>query len=145
LRCWDGSRVRNLRVEYRFAAGDLDRTRDFAADLVRLAPEVIVANFAAAFDALQTETRIIPIVLMAGGDPIESGAVKNATHPEGNATGFCKRIRLARQQVAGAAQGDCPDRHASRAFIPQPEFNLSGSDRSGGAIVGDEIFYDLIQ
>ena len=78
---------RNLRVEYRFAAGDLDRTRNFAADLVRLAPEVIVTYFGAAFDALQTETRIIPIVFL-GGDPIESGYVKNAAHPEGNATGF---------------------------------------------------------
>jgi len=70
---------RNLRVEYRFAAGDLDRTRHFAADLVRLAPEVIVAASGAAVRFLQTETRI---------NPIELGWVKNVTHPEGNTTGF---------------------------------------------------------
>ena len=79
---------RNLRVEYRFAAGDLDRTRHFAADLVRLAPEVIVAASGAAVRFLQTETRIIPILFLEAGDPIELGWVKNVTHPEGNTTGF---------------------------------------------------------
>ena len=79
---------RNLRIEYRFAAGDLDRMRDFAADLVSLAPEAIVAASGVAIRFLQTETRIIPIVFLEAGDPIENGYVKNATHPEGNTTGF---------------------------------------------------------
>jgi putative tryptophan/tyrosine transport system substrate-binding protein len=79
---------RNLRLDYRFAAGDLNRTRVFAADLVRLAPDVIVARFGVAASALQTETRIIPIVLFGAGDPIQGGVVKSATHPEGNITGF---------------------------------------------------------
>ena len=79
---------RNLRVEYRFAAGDIDRMRDLAADLVRLAPEAIVAASGVAIRFLQTETRIIPIVFLEAGDPIENGYVKNATHPEGNTTGF---------------------------------------------------------
>ena len=79
---------RNLRIEYRFAAGDLDRTREFAADLVTLAPDVIVASFATAVRAVQPETRIIPIVLFGVGDPVELGFLRNATHPEGNTTGF---------------------------------------------------------
>ena len=79
---------RNLRIEYRFAAGDLDQTRGFAADLVRLAPEVIVAIGGVAVSALQPKTKDIPIVFLGGVDPIEGGAVKNATHPEGNTTGF---------------------------------------------------------
>jgi putative ABC transport system substrate-binding protein len=79
---------RNLRLEYRFAAGDLDRTRDFAIDLIRLAPDVIVVSGGAATRAAEAETRVIPIILFGGGDPIEGGFVKNATHPEGNITGF---------------------------------------------------------
>src|ERR1700758_976924 len=53
---------RNLLLEYRFAAGNINRTRDFAADLVRLTPEVIVASSGAAIRALQQETRVIPVV-----------------------------------------------------------------------------------
>jgi putative ABC transport system substrate-binding protein len=79
---------RRLRLDYRFAAGDLDRTRVFATDLVRLAPDVIVASSGAAVRAVQTETRIIPIVIFGAGDPVEGGFVKNTTHPDGNTTGF---------------------------------------------------------
>ena len=58
-----------------------------AAELVRLAPDVIFAVGGAAFEAVQQETRTIPIVFLLG-DAAELGRVKNIAHPEGNATGF---------------------------------------------------------
>jgi putative ABC transport system substrate-binding protein len=79
---------RNLRLEYRFGAGDLNRTRDFAVDLVRLAPDVIVVGFGIALRAVQQETKTIPIVVSGAGDIIENGFVKDAARPEGNITGF---------------------------------------------------------
>jgi putative tryptophan/tyrosine transport system substrate-binding protein len=79
---------RNLRLDFRFGAGDVDRTRAAAADLVRLAPDVIFPVGGPALVAAQQETNTIPIVFVGAGDPVETGRVKNSGHPEGNATGF---------------------------------------------------------
>jgi putative tryptophan/tyrosine transport system substrate-binding protein len=79
---------RNLRLDFRIASGDATRTRIFAADLVRLAPDVIVAVYGAALRAVQQETKTIPIVVGGAGDFIESGTVRYPSHPEGNVTGF---------------------------------------------------------
>ena len=77
---------RNLRLDYRFAVG-LDRIHAAAADLVRLAPDVIFTPSGVTFDAVQHETSTIPIVFGAG-DVAGNGRVKNVARPEGNATGF---------------------------------------------------------
>jgi putative tryptophan/tyrosine transport system substrate-binding protein len=79
---------RNLRLDSRFGNGDATKTRDFAADLVQLAPDVIVAVYGASFRQVQQRTKTIPIVIIGGGDLLENGQVKNLSHPEGNATGF---------------------------------------------------------
>src|SRR6516162_6417117 len=88
---------RNLRLEYRFGAGDLNRTRDFAVDLVRLAPDVIVVGFGTALRAVQQKTKTIPIVVLGAGDLIESGFVKDAARPEQHHR-VCVKFWLARQQ-----------------------------------------------
>jgi putative ABC transport system substrate-binding protein len=75
---------RNLRLDYRFEA-ELDRMRAAAADLVRLAPDVIFTPSAVTFYAVQQETRTIPIVFLLGD---AAGRVKNIARPEGNATGI---------------------------------------------------------
>ena len=77
---------RNLRLDYRFGVA-LDRIRAAAADLVRLGPDVIFTPSGVTFDAVQHETRTIPIVFGAG-DVAGNGRVKNIARPEGNATGF---------------------------------------------------------
>jgi putative tryptophan/tyrosine transport system substrate-binding protein len=79
---------RNVRTEYRFAAGDADRTRSHAADLVGQAPDVILANGTAILWALQRETRSIPIVFVGVPDPVGDGFVTSLAHPDGNLTGF---------------------------------------------------------
>jgi putative tryptophan/tyrosine transport system substrate-binding protein len=79
---------RNLRIDYRWAAGDDDRTRKYASELVRLTPDVIVANGAAALASLGKETRSIPIVFVQVLDPVASGLVASLARPGGNATGF---------------------------------------------------------
>jgi putative ABC transport system substrate-binding protein len=79
---------RNLRIDLRYAAGDRDRIRTYAAELVSLAPDVIVTTFTEATIAVQQQTKAIPIVFTAGGDPVVGGVVQNIARPEGNATGF---------------------------------------------------------
>jgi putative tryptophan/tyrosine transport system substrate-binding protein len=85
---------RNLRLDFRFGNGDAAQTRAFAADLVQLAPDVIVASYGLAVRAVQQETKTIPIVVAGAGDLLENGTVKNPAHPEGNVTGFSNLFGL---------------------------------------------------
>jgi putative tryptophan/tyrosine transport system substrate-binding protein len=77
---------RNLRIDFRSSSDDA-QTRVVAADLVQLAPDVIVPTYLAALRAVQQQTKTVPIVLITTGDPVESGTVRNPAHPEGNVTG----------------------------------------------------------
>jgi putative tryptophan/tyrosine transport system substrate-binding protein len=79
---------RNLQIDFRFGAGDPNRTRAFAAELVSLRPEVIVTSFRIATLAAQQQTKTIPIIFAGAGDPVANGTVRNVARPEGNTTGF---------------------------------------------------------
>jgi putative ABC transport system substrate-binding protein len=80
---------RDLRMDVRFAASDLNRIRAYAAELVSLVPDVLVVTPPTmATIAVQERTQTIPIVFTAGGDPLVSGVVRNIVRPEGNTTGF---------------------------------------------------------
>jgi putative ABC transport system substrate-binding protein len=79
---------RNLRIDVRLASGDPARIRAYAAELVSLAPEVIVTTPTPATIAVQQQTKTIPIVFTAGGDPVLNGVVRSIARPEGNTTGF---------------------------------------------------------
>ena len=78
----------NLRVDIRWAAGDVDRARMYAKELVGLRPEVILAHASVQTAALQQETRTIPIVFVDASDPVGSGFVTDLARPGGNITGF---------------------------------------------------------
>jgi putative ABC transport system substrate-binding protein len=79
---------RNLRMDVRWAAGNIDRMRMFAKELVDLQPDMILASSTPVTAALQHETRTIPIVFVFVGDPVGSGFVANLPRPGGNITGF---------------------------------------------------------
>jgi putative ABC transport system substrate-binding protein len=79
---------RNVRMDLRWAAGSVDRTRMFAKELVDLQPDVILAHSTPATAALQRETRTIPIVFAGVSDPVGVGFVAGLPHPGGNLTGF---------------------------------------------------------
>ena len=78
----------NVRMEVRFAAGSVAKANDYAAELVGLAPDVLVANSSPAVAALQQRTRTIPIVFAQVVDPVSAGFVENLARPGGNITGF---------------------------------------------------------
>jgi putative tryptophan/tyrosine transport system substrate-binding protein len=78
----------NIRVDYRWAAGDIERTRTLAMELVSSAPDVIVVNTPPGLSALREATRSIPIVFVQVLDASESGIVLNPARPEANVTGF---------------------------------------------------------
>ena len=82
------SEGRNLRMDVRWAAGDLDRVRMYAKELVTLQPDVILVDSTPQTAALQRETSTIPIVFVVVSDPIGSGFVTGLPRPGGNMTGF---------------------------------------------------------
>jgi putative ABC transport system substrate-binding protein len=79
---------RNVRIDTRWAAGNADDTRKYAAELVALTPDVILATGSATVAALQQATRTVPIVFVQIADPVGSGLVESLAQPGGNATGF---------------------------------------------------------
>jgi len=78
----------NVRIEYRWGGGDADRLQTYAAELVALKPDVILAGATAALASLQRSTETIPIVFTQVSDPVRGGFVKSVAHPGGNITGF---------------------------------------------------------
>src|SRR5208337_4459738 len=79
---------RNIQVDYRFAAGDPALYQTYAAELVRLTPDAILAGASPAVLALQPLTRSIPIVFVLVVDPVGQGFVQSLRRPGGNITGF---------------------------------------------------------
>jgi putative tryptophan/tyrosine transport system substrate-binding protein len=79
---------RNVHIDTRWGAGDASRFRTFAAELVALTPDVILAVGGTAVGALQQESRTVPIVFVQVSDPVNRGLIANLARPGGNATGF---------------------------------------------------------
>jgi len=114
---------RNLRMDLRWPGDDINRIRALAQELVRLQPDIILANGTAATAALQRDTRTIPIVFANVGDPVASGIVPRLDRPGGNVTGFAAReaslggkwLELLSEIAPGLKRA---------AIMFNPEFNL---------------------
>ena len=79
---------RNVRIDVRWGGSDPDRSRRYAAELVALAPDVILATGSAPVGSLLQATRAVPIVFALVPDPVGAGFVDSLARPGGNATGF---------------------------------------------------------
>ena len=79
---------RNVRIDYRWGAGNADDVRRYAAELVALAPDVILALAARPSGRCLQATRTVPIVFADVADPVGAGFVESLARPGGNATGF---------------------------------------------------------
>ena len=78
----------NVRVDIRWAAADADRFRSYTAELIGLAPDVVLASSSQSVVAFQKATSTLPIVFAAVVDPVAQGFVDNIARPGGNITGF---------------------------------------------------------
>jgi putative tryptophan/tyrosine transport system substrate-binding protein len=83
---WSGGR--NVRFDERWGAGNADRIRGLAAELVELAPDVILSVGPESLAQLHGTTRTIPLVFVLATDPVGAGLVDSLAQPGGNATGF---------------------------------------------------------
>jgi putative tryptophan/tyrosine transport system substrate-binding protein len=103
---------RNLEIDYRWPGADTGRMRVYAAELVGLNPDVIVAAPSGALAEVQRATRTIPVVFVQVSDPVGAGFVASLAHPGGNITGFAlfefgvgtKWLELLKQIVPSAAR-----------------------------------------
>ena len=123
---------RNIRIEYRWAAGDAERMRTDAKDLVALKPDVILAAATTALVALQQATRTIPVVFAQVTDPVAAGFVQSLARPGGNITGLtqhefeigAKWLELLKQiapSVTRVAVLYTPDNPASTGYLSKLE------------------------
>ena len=100
---------RNVRIEYRWGAGDLDRFRRYAAELIALSPDVVSATAGSIVGAFQQASRTGPIVFVTTVDPVGGGWVESLSRPGTNATGFAayefsmsgKRLELLKEIAPG--------------------------------------------
>ena len=103
---------RNIRIEERWADGGIDSVRTYAAEMVKLAPDLIVANGTPFVEALHQATRSIPIVFVLSNDPVGLGHVASMARPGGNITGFIfmelsligKWLELLKQMAPGLSR-----------------------------------------
>jgi putative tryptophan/tyrosine transport system substrate-binding protein len=120
---------REVQIEYRWFAGDADRARAYAAELVKLKPDVILAGTTSSVAALQRETRSVPIVFAQVSDPVGAGFVASLAQPGGNITGFAlfeyaigvKWLELLKQiapQVTRVAIIYDPTNPETREYLP---------------------------
>ena len=124
---------RNVRIDIRWATTNAAEIRRHAAELVALAPDVILAFGTSTVGPMLQATRTVPIVFPVVGDPVGAGFVDSLARPGGNATGFTVvRIRPERE-MAGAAQADRAGRDArggpSRSQPSPPASASSASSR----------------
>jgi putative ABC transport system substrate-binding protein len=78
----------NVRIDYRWSAGDSDNIHKFASELIALGPDVVMAFTSAAVTALRQATSTVPIVFAVVADPVGAGYVESLARPGGNVTGF---------------------------------------------------------
>src|SRR6516225_5332630 len=76
------------RADFRWGAGNADNARKFAAELLALRPDVLLAPGSSTWAPLLQATRVVPIVFVHVADPVGGGFIENLARPGGNATGF---------------------------------------------------------
>ncbi|MEA2889227.1 MAG: hypothetical protein QOJ84_121 [Bradyrhizobium sp.] len=126
---------RTIRIDERWAGGDLERARTYAKELISLSPDVILAR-SSVMAPLRQETRTIPIVFVGGADPVAEGFVASLARPGGNITGFsnnsptmaAKRLQLLKEIAPGVARVAYiydPTQSGTTQFLAELEASVS--------------------
>jgi putative ABC transport system substrate-binding protein len=111
---------RNLQIDERWTAGDPERNQRLAAELMAMHPDAVFAFSSVAVEALQRESRSVPIVFTAISDPVGSGFVQSLPGPGGNATGFTNFVPTMAAKWLEVLKEIAPQvQHVALLFNPQ--------------------------
>src|SRR6266702_1415751 len=138
---------RNIRFEYRFADGYLDRLPGLAAELIFLKPSVIVSSPLPANLAARRTTNTIPIVMATGADPVGFGLVASLSHPGGNVTGLAnfaemlasKQIDFLREMLPRLMRLGLLVNVTNKLHVPQLRETKIAAEASGILLVPVEV------
>jgi putative ABC transport system substrate-binding protein len=133
---------RNVRIDLRWAAGEVERNRQYAAELLALAPDVILA-VGSGVPALKQMTRTVPIVFTIVADPVGLGFVNSLSRPGGNITGFLsfeygisgKWLELLKQVATGVMRA---------AVVRDPAIATGAGQFAAVASVGPALGVDIV-
>ena len=133
----------NIRLEYRYADGFLDRLPVMAAELVRLQPRVIVSAPVPANLAASKATSTIPIVMANGADPVSFGLVQSLSRPGGNVTGLTnfaedlasKQLDIIRELLPHLARVGAIINVENPLHVPQWRETQDAADKASLALV----------
>jgi len=137
----------NVRFEFRFADGYLDRLPDLAIELARLNPRVIVSTPLPAHLAARQATSTIPIVMATGADPVAFGLVASLSHPGGNVTGLAnfaemlasKQIDFIREMLPRLARFGLLVNVTNQLHVPQLRETKIAAEAAGILLVPVEV------
>jgi putative ABC transport system substrate-binding protein len=143
------SEGRNLRVEWHWSGGDVERIRTTAARLAELAPDLIVANGTVNLTAIKQATRAIPIVFVLINDPVGQGFISSLAQPGGNITGFTfveysmfgKSLELLKQLAPGIARVAFMFNPETSPYYRQflPSFEIAARNSAVAVVTGAEV------
>ena len=137
----------NVRFEFRFADGYLERLPALAIELAHLNPRVIVSTPLPAHLAARKATSTIPIVMASGADPVGFGLVASLSHPGGNVTGLAnfaeilasKQIDLLREMLPGLARIGLLVNVTNQLHVPQLRQTKIAAEATGLLLVPVEV------
>jgi len=119
----------NVEIDTRWTAGDAGQFRKYAAELVALEPDVLLAPSTPAVNALRQASRTVPIVFVGISDPIGSGFVESLSRPGGNTTGFTNFEATVGSKWLGLLKEIVPSiNHVAMLFNPE----TANAGASGG-------------
>ena len=122
---------RNVRIEYRWVAGDAANVRKYGAELIALAPEVIVVSGGAVVGPVLQLTHTIPVVFTQTPDPVGAGFVDSLARPGGNATGFTNSEYSENGKLLELLKEIAP--HVTRAAVLRDPASPQGTGQWGAS------------
>jgi putative ABC transport system substrate-binding protein len=138
---------RNVRFEYRFADGVIERLPQLAAELVEIKPDVIVSGPLPANLAIHKATSTIPIVMGTGADPVAFRVVKSLARPGGNVTGVSnfaeelasKQLDIMRELLPRLSRAGVLVNVTNPLHVPQWRETQTAADKAGIKLVAFEV------
>jgi putative ABC transport system substrate-binding protein len=125
---WTG---RNLRIDFQWGVGNADWIRSVAANLVKLQPDLILANGGQALQPVSQTTATVPIIFIGGADPVADRLVPSLAHPAGNITGFTVLEPTVGAKLLGLIKEIAP--HITHAIVLVSPDNLGAARLASSA------------